>query len=691
MDHDFSFDCGPIQSRLKWLMKMIINFTRKPHGTVAFMTNTETGPILIAGTFFLAAGHAAVAQESELEDADAEVVVTASRTESLRKDSIVSTQVIDRKEIERSGASTVADLFRAQAGVSTTRSFSGTTIRLQGLNPEHVLVLVDGQRVIGRKDGAIDLSRYPVDWIERVEIVKGPSSVLYGADAMGGVVNLITRRADGPFSADVYGSYGVPGDVDGSGSVAVKKGRVGTRVHGGYHTSESFDLDPSTISTDGSAKTTFHAGTVSDIDVLPGWTITPRISYRQSDINGISESGTGAVYDERNLIEEVQGALGSDMWLGPLSRLRMTAFTTWYRDQYDRDQRKSDAMDSYDDTKELLVQGSVQYDQGFAGAHLATIGVDVLADQMDSDRLAPGTGNRTRFGVFLQDQWQVPGKSRLAIMPGFRADFDSQFGFHPTPRIAIRYDPHPDWAVRAGFGWGYRAPSFKELLMRFENPSVGYVVEGNTDLNPEKSRNVNLGVDWTASENLWLSISGYRNDVTDLIDYGTLEEGEAGALTRFGYINIEEAVTQGGEVNLQSDLWSGFTVSTGYALTDTLNVKKNRPLEGRPIHQVTGELVQFIEQTGTTISTRGSWNGSKAFFIDTDGDGKENRVESAPSTVMDARISQDVALGRTGFRFFGGVENILNTGEPLYQAIPPRTFYVGLTGRYPLNAAPSAK
>jgi outer membrane receptor for ferrienterochelin and colicins len=227
--------------------------------------------------------------------------------------------------------------------------------------------------------------------------------------------------------------------------------------------------------------------------------------------------------------------------------------------------------------------------------------------------------------------------------------------------------------------------------MRFENPSVGYVVEGNTDLKPEKSRNVNMGVDWAASRSVNLSLSGYRNDVLDLIDYGTLEEGQAGSLTRFGYINVAEAVTQGGELNLQADLWAGFTVVSGYAFTDTLNVQDNRPLEGRPVHQVTGELIQFIEPTQTTVSARGSWNGPKTFFIDTDNDGEENRLTSKPSTLLDARIAQDVSFGRTGFRVFAGVENLLNTGEPVYHAIPPRTFFIGLTGRYPINAVSAAK
>ena len=622
---------------------------------------------------------------------DDTVVVTGSRTDGLHKDSVIATQVIDRETILRSGASTVADVFRSQPGVSFERSFAGTAIRLQGLNPEHVLILVDGQRIVGRKNGAIDLARYPVDWIERIEIVKGPSSVLYGADAMGGVINLITRRADTLFSSDVYASYSPAGHVDGSGSVAAQRGQMAARFHGGTHTVSRYDRDSSTPTTDGPDKMMVHAGNVTDVQITQDWQVTSRISYRQEEKSGVSQSGSGAVFDDRNLAEELQAAIGSDAWLTGKDHLRITLFSTWYRDQFDRNQRKSDAQNSYQDTRELLSQASIQYDRNFADAHITSVGVDVLHEEMDSDRLDSGQGSRRRVGVFLQDQWTLPTKSLFTVMPGARIDIDSQFGVHPSPRLALRFDPVSDVALRASVGWGYRAPSFKELLMRFENSSRGYVVEGNTALKPETSRNVSAGVDWQASDAVGLSISGYRNDVDDLIDYGTLDEGGAGSSIRYGYINVAEAVTQGGELNLIADAWTGFTASAGYSFSHTLNVEQDRPLEGRPVHRVSGELVQRFEATGSQASLRGSWSSAKAFFVDADGDGEDERLNSPPATLLDAKISQDIGLSRAGLRMFVGVDNILSEGDPDFLPIPPRTYFLGLTGRYPIQPSAGAQ
>ena len=622
------------------------------------------------------------ADGASVTESDEEIVVTGSRTQTTRAESVVTTLVVSRRDIEESGATTVAEALQAQPGVVLERSYAGTSVRLQGLNPEHTLVLVDGQRVSGRKAGQIDLSRYPVDWVERIEIVKGPTSVLYGSDAMGGVVNLITRKADGPFSADVYSSYGSLNAFDLSAGVATEAKGVGVRAHGGYHTTDSFDRNESTLTTDGPARTSVSAGAISTVTLAPDWTVTPRVYYRQQDSQGISETGSGAIFDQRNLTEEVQGAVATSGSFTGTDRLQATGFSTWYRDQYSSNQRNSSALDSYQDTTELSLQGAIQYDRLIGENNRATIGVDTLAESMESDRLATGEGERTRVGVFAQDEWTVTQARRLTIMPGGRFDSDSQFGTHATPSIALRYDPLPTIAIRGGYGWGYRAPVFKELLMRFENRSANYVVEGNKALKPERSRNAHLGIDWIVSRSLWTSISAYRNDVVDLIGFGTLAASEDGSPTRYGYINVAEAVTQGGEINVEARLWAGLDLAAGYALNDTLDVANDRPLEGRSLHRVTAQLRQVIEATGTTATARLSWNGPKAYFVDIDDDDVEERVESDATTILDLRIFQDLVENRAGLRLFVGADNFLNTGDSEYFPLPPRTFFAGLTGRF---------
>ncbi|HSC88776.1 MAG TPA: TonB family protein, partial [Polyangiaceae bacterium] len=124
-----------------------------------------------------------------------EVVVTGARVPERRSESVISTQVIDREALRRSGATNVGAALEAEPGLQVERTFRGTEVWIRGLDPEYTLILLDGQRLPGRVGGAIDLSRYPLENVERVEIVRGPSSALYGSDAIGGTINIVTRES----------------------------------------------------------------------------------------------------------------------------------------------------------------------------------------------------------------------------------------------------------------------------------------------------------------------------------------------------------------------------------------------------------------------------------------------------------------------------------------------------------------
>src|SRR5690606_19274964 len=140
-----------------------------------------------------------------------DVVVTAARTEQSVGDVAVSIRVIDRAAIEASGAETLAGVLEEQPGLQVLRSFAGAGgvgVQMQGLDAKYILILVDGQRATGRVGGVIDLARFPAEDIAQIEIVKGPGSSLYGADAIAGVINIITRRASRALEVDARARYG---------------------------------------------------------------------------------------------------------------------------------------------------------------------------------------------------------------------------------------------------------------------------------------------------------------------------------------------------------------------------------------------------------------------------------------------------------------------------------------------------
>ena len=188
------------------------------------------------------------------DEPDEEIVITGTRTEKPRGESPVPVEVIDREAIEASGAEDLAELLEDHPGVDLRMTVVGASLRLQGLEPEHVLIAINGVRLIGRKDGTLDLSRFPVDEIERVEIVKGASSALYGSDAVAGVINIVTRTPSRETSGNARVRYGSFNTVDATAGLSLK----GWRLSGGWHTTDGYDLDPSELSTNGAAGTGFE-------------------------------------------------------------------------------------------------------------------------------------------------------------------------------------------------------------------------------------------------------------------------------------------------------------------------------------------------------------------------------------------------------------------------------------------------
>ncbi|HEX8539303.1 MAG TPA: TonB-dependent receptor plug domain-containing protein, partial [Cystobacter sp.] len=184
-------------------------------------------------------------------DRSQQTVVTASRTERKLEDAVVATEVITRQQMEATGARDLGQLLQQHPGVELVYTFRGVGLRLQGLDPEYVLVLVDGERVSGRVGTTLDLGRFSLRELERVEIVKGPAAALYGADAMGGVVNLITRRVQRPLEASARGLFGTLLEGDVRAHAGTKQGPLEVRVGGGYRTRDPYDWEPQDAATSG--------------------------------------------------------------------------------------------------------------------------------------------------------------------------------------------------------------------------------------------------------------------------------------------------------------------------------------------------------------------------------------------------------------------------------------------------------
>lgn len=618
-----------------------------------------------------------------------DVVVTSARTEQAVGDVAVSTRVVDRAAIEASGAENLAAILEEQPGLQVLRSFAGAGgvgVQMHGLDAKYVLILVDGQRATGRVGGVIDLTRFPAEDIARIEIVKGPGSSLYGADAIAGVINIITRRATRPLEVDARARYGSFHTADVAATVGGRRGRWSTRWSAGWTHTAGFDRDRSDPATTGNAGDTLHAAQRTEVQARRDVTVGLHADTQRRDLRGVDSNAAGAVFDRRNLTHTTSVTLTPEFtWSAP-ARLRLTGHVAHFDDDFSLDQRKSDALDQRQRTRDTLGQLGAQYDHLVAGRHLFSAGLEVQLERLSTPRLETGTSDRQRFALYAQDEWKVALRPLVVVVPGARLDLDSQFGGYGSPRLALRIDPVAALTLRASAGLGFRAPSFRELYLSFANPAAGYRVGGNPDLRAETARSATAGLAWRFGAGRQLSLDYFHHRLRDLIalDANSLSFG---ADNTFRYVNVGAARSQGVEAALSLKFGAAVEAELSYTFTRARDLALRRPLPGRPAHQGHARVRWRHPRSGTSAQARGAVQGQQFYFADANGDGVETPLRVAPYVSLDVRVAQELLAGR--ITLFAGVDNLFDAGDAAYLPLVPRLFYGGLSTR--LRPDPTAK
>lgn len=613
-------------------------------------------------------------------------VVTSSRGERRAADVVVPTEVITRAQIEALGVRDLPQLLQQHPGVEMVYTARGTGIRLQGLDPEYVLILIDGQRVAGRSGSFTDITRFSLREIERVEIVKGPAAALYGADAMGGVVNLITRRPQKKIEGSVRGMFGTLLEGDVRGNVGSKIGAFELRGGGGYRTRQPYDYDPSDAATSIAgvkrADADLEVAFVPDDDLR----IWGRTAYVFTDFNAVDVNTSGAVFDRYQRTEQFDGWLGGTArFNGGNTTATLRGHFGLYRDQFLVDQRSSRALDEYSRNLTRLWEafGTVEH---HVERHTITGGVEGFSELLASTRIDPQDVQRGRVGVFLQDEWVVNSVGpKFTISPGFRADIDTQFGWAPSPRLAFKIDPIPELTFRASWGLGFRPPSFSELYLQFSNAGVGYIVQGNPNLQPERSGSLNVSFDWRLPLQGWVfSASAWHTSLQNLINVTANALPNPDDPVRFGYENVTNAYTQGGELSLRTRLFRSTYFDLAYMGTDARDLTRNRQLEGRSAHRINGSLNWRYAQLGLEFVVRGTWNSPRPFYV---GVGYGDITVYAPGQTeakvwapgffdLEAQLTWSF---RSWLKIFVNGYNLLNAGDQNFNPRPPRGLIGGVT------------
>ncbi|MCF7222322.1 TonB-dependent vitamin B12 receptor [Marilutibacter chinensis] len=510
-------------------------------------------PLAVAAVLAVSATPQVRAQQAiELD----EIVVTANRTAVSVDDTLVPVEVIDRAAIERSQARDLVDLLRGRAGISIANQGGAgklSTLFMRGSESDHVLVLVDGVRIGSPTSGLASFQDLPLALIERIEVVRGPRSSLYGSEAIGGVIQIFTRRDREGLNLRASATAGSNDYTEGSAGIGGRKGGAWFGIDTAYSSTDGIDAcrgrgpDPS-IPFD------FGAGCFADEPDRDGYrnaSVSARAGFDAGEtfafgVHALRAEGRNE-YDGsfQNLSKVTQQVLGANARWTP-SDVAALSLTIG---------RNTDASDNYLDGADAGYfdtdrdSATLQGDFTLARDQLLSVGLDWLRDRVDSDVDYDETSRDNR-AAFVQYRASF---GRQSFEASLRRDDNEQFDGHTTGSVAWGLGFGKGWRLTAGYGSAFKAPTFNELY---------YPFFGNPGLRPEESRTWELGLAHDGDTLDW-RIDAFSTRVDDLIAYDA---------SIFLPNNIDEARLRGAEIGVEAELL-GWTLDASASFVDSENRK----------------------------------------------------------------------------------------------------------------------
>jgi vitamin B12 transporter len=469
---------------------------------------------ILALSIALALPHAAFAQSDESATELDEVVVTATRTQVAVQDSLLPVEVIDREEIERSQARSLQGLLQGRAGISLSNQGGLgklTTINIRGTESDHVLVLVDGIRVGSATAGLAMFQDFPIDQIERVEIVRGPRSSLYGSEAIGGVIQIFTVRGGNGLQKNLRLGGGSHNLREAGGGFSYRGDRAWVSAQAAYQETDGINACRGTAAGWG-------AGCFADepdedgyrnisVNLRGGVNLTNTMEVEAHFLNADSfNEFDGGIYSG-NESDNLQQVLGGRLGWTPSDRIKVTAQMGRALDEYDTYYADASAgtrvfVDTFDTRRDTA---SAQGDFGFGKKQLLSLGADWQRDDVTSTT-AFDADSRDNTGVFVEYQGTFGTQQLQASV---RNDDNEQFGNHTTGSLGWGMAFGSGFKLNATYGTGFKAPTFNDLY---------YPYFGNPDLKPESSKSLNIGLAQYASTWNW-TFNAYETHVDDLVSY----------------------------------------------------------------------------------------------------------------------------------------------------------------------------
>jgi outer membrane receptor for ferrienterochelin and colicins len=597
------------------------------------------------------------------------IVVTGTKTEKNLKNTPVVTQIISSRELERKDVNDITHALELSVpGIEFENHARGKSMTLQGIDSRYMLFLVDGERLAGETQGDIDYSRINIADIQRIEVVKGAGSTLYGSNALGGVVNIITKDPLEKFDLYYYSRFSNYNTQNYQLSVGSKLGKFSTQTSSVFNYTDGYDLLKGDSFRTQEREDAFVINEHIKYSATEKLLLEGNVSFMNKNRDNTSES----LYNRRNK-NFTYGLKTTWFWSS-----QNNISVSWTSDNYELLNKvtENELVSDYDN---LFVNPRLLANFKLANWNLLTFGAEYISEKLTAPRNNIEKKTNRDYVVFTQEDIQI-GNS-LNFIGGVRAHNNSQYGWHFTPQFSAMYKIW-DFTLRGNYSMGYKTPTLKEKYMSFQIPAPGppMFLVGFKGLEPETSKYTSLSAEYIRP-GFSLAVSAYWNNISDMIsedmDNYTIKTG---GVIEYAYRNYGEVLLKGIDIFLKSKLYKNLFFSGSMTFS-----KKYDKLEDKEFKNVRNFYGKFnvdydlnAENYDLNLNLQSNFYGAKTINL-------MNEMTHDMEILELPRFSlwklTSTHTFKSNYFMKAGVDNILNFTDKsggYNTGNPGRTFFIGL-------------
>ena len=597
------------------------------------------------------------------------VVITGTRTEKSLKNVPVLTQSISKFELENKDVTDITQALEyVVPGIEFNNQAQGKSLSLQGIDPQYMLFLIDGERMAGETLGDIDYSRINIANIERIEVVKGASSTLYGSNALGGVVNIITKTPARKLEVDASTRFSNYNTQNYRARIGSKINKLSSQFSVSYDKTDGYDL------MEGNSYRTQEREDAIVINEILKYAISSKLELQAnaSFLTKNRDNTSESLYDRRN--KNFTYGAKATYFISPKSDVVLS----WNSDRYELfnkitdNELESDYNNLYNNAR---LTGNFQ----LTDWNLLTAGVEYISENLTAPRNNIDDKTNTDYVLFAQEDIEII--SDLNVIAGFRANNNSQYNWHFTPQFSAMYKIW-DLTIRGAYGMGYKTPTLKEKYMNFQIPAPGppMFLVGYENLEPETSNYTSFSAEYNHKA-VSVSATAYYNRISNMIS-PNLDTFivKPGGIIEYTYDNQEEVSIKG------IDIMAKAKIVKNLMFTGTLTFSKK-------INEITGEEFENIRNfTGKgsldysfkkknyrlNMNLQSNFYGSKTINLMDERTHQIEKVHLESFSIWRLTTTQTI---KNNYYMRLGIDNIFNfidSSGGYNSGNPGRTFFVGI-------------